>query len=58
MVVLWCCGARNEKSVAAQQLARWCNGQGCGVRSPRGRGSIPSWAKSTFRLVSERKKKD
>ena len=22
------------------------------------RGSIPSWAKSTFKLVSERKKKD
>ena len=28
------------------------------MRSPRGRGSIPSWAKSTFKSVSERKKKD
>ena len=34
------------------------NGQGCGPPSPSGRVSIPSWAKSTFKLVSERKKKD
>ena len=34
------------------------HGQVCGVRSPRGRGSIPSLAKNTFRLVSEWKKKD
>ena len=30
------------KTVAVQQLARWCNGQDCGVRSPRGPGSIPA----------------
>ena len=47
----------NEKSVAVQQLARWCNGQGCGAPSPRGRESIPSWAKSSFKLVSEWKKR-
>ena len=35
----------------------WCNGQGCGAPSPRGRGSIPSWVKSTFKFVSEWKKK-
>ena len=29
-----------------------------GVRSPKGQWSIPSWAKSTFKLVSEWKKKD
>ena len=29
-----------------------------GERRPRERGSIPSWAKSSFRLVSETKKKD
>ena len=35
-----------------------CHGvRACGVRSPRGRGSIPSWATSTFKLVSEWKKK-
>ena len=28
------------------------------VRSSRGQGSVPSWAKSTFTLVSEWKKKD
>ena len=39
--------------MAVQQLARWCNGQGCGVRSITRRGSVPSWAKSTFKLVSE-----
>ena len=34
------------------------NAQGCGVRSPRGRRSIPNWAKSTFKLVSEWKEYD
>ena len=29
----------NEKSVAAQQLAWWCNGQGCGTPSPKPKGS-------------------
>ena len=48
----------NEKSVAVQQLVRWCNGQGCSVQNPRGPGSIPSWAKNSFKLVSEWKKKD
>ena len=42
--------------MACQQLARWCNGHGCVVRSPRGRGSIPGWAASSFTLVSEWKK--
>ena len=53
----WFQSGRNRlgrlKSVAVQQLARWCNDQGCGAPSPRGRGLIPSWAKSTFKLVSE-----
>ena len=37
--------------MAAQQLARWCNGQGSGAPSPRGRGSagpraLLSWFQS------------
>ena len=39
--------------VVDQQLARWCHDQGCVVRSPRGRGSIPGWAASYFTLVSD-----
>ena len=30
-------------TAAVQQLARWCNGQGCGAPSPRRRGSILSY---------------
>ena len=45
-----------KKSVAGQQLTRWCDGQGCVVRCPRGRGSIRAWAASSFTLVSEWKK--
>ena len=64
MVVLWC------SKPGPRVLLRWfqngrnrlgrmkkvCNGQGCGTPRPRGRGSVPSLAKSTFKLVSEWKK--
>ena len=46
------------ENVSACQFHVVSNGQGCGPPSPRGRVSIPSWAKSTFKLVSEGKKKD
>ena len=43
------------------RLSNWyggaCNSQGCGAPKPRGRGLIPSLAKSTFKLVSEWKKR-
>ena len=35
-------GGMKKFTAAVQQLARWCNGQGCGAPSPRGRGSILS----------------
>ena len=44
------------KITPGQQLTRWCNGHGCVVRSPRGRGSVPGWAARSFTLVSEGEK--
>ena len=33
---------QNEKRLVVQQLARWCNGQGCGAPSPRGEDPFPA----------------
>ena len=35
--------------MVGQQLVRWCHSQGCVVRSPSGRGSIPGWARALLR---------
>ena len=54
----WVFTTKVLENISACQFHVVTNGQGCGPISPRGRVSIPSWAKSTFKLVSERKKKD
>ena len=51
-------GFRVEEMVSGRMKKVWLfNGHGCGAPSPKGRGSISSWAKSIFKLVSEWKKR-
>ena len=54
----WVFTTKVLENVSPCQFHVVSNGQGCGPPRPRGRVSIPGRAKSTFKLVSEWKKKD